>query len=275
MGAQDPPTGDMVGMQATTDSRPIHRVYVDGFFMDKTDVTNAQFAEFVKATGYITVAEKTPSAEDYPGAPPENLYAGSVVFTPPDHPVQLNDHFQWWRYVKGANWRHPTGPNSSIKGKGNYPVVQVSYQDAQAYCNWARKRLPTEQSGNLRHGVGWPVSPMSGGKSSIPMENGWQIPFRDIFRIRMREVMDMWVWRPWPNLRRTVTDSMTWRAMYGSGLLIGIASTIIPCSRIRVEWRATRKGQTVRSIRPNPVKRKKCTAVVRSCARTSIVRGTW
>ena len=144
MGAQDPPTGDMVGMQATTDSRPIHRVYVDGFFMDKTDVTNAQFAEFVKATGYITVAEKTPSAEDYPGAPPENLYAGSVVFTPPDHPVQLNDHFQWWKYVKGANWRHPSGPNSSIKGKGNYPVVQVSYQDAQAYCNWAHKRLPTE-----------------------------------------------------------------------------------------------------------------------------------
>jgi len=144
MGAQDPPTGDMVGMQATTDSRPIHRVYVDGFFMDKTDVTNAQFAEFVKATGYITVAEKTPSREDYPDAPPENLYAGGIVFSPPDHAVALNDHFQWWRYVKGANWRHPTGPNSTIKGKGNYPVVQVAYPDAEAYANWAHKRLPTE-----------------------------------------------------------------------------------------------------------------------------------
>lgn len=144
MGAQDPPEMNMVGMQATTDSRPIHRVYVDGFFMDKTDVTNAQFAEFVKATGYITVAEKAPTAADFPGAPPENLVAGAVVFSPPKHPVPLNDHFQWWSYVKGANWRHPTGPNSSIKGKQNYPVVQVAYQDAQAFANWAHKRLPTE-----------------------------------------------------------------------------------------------------------------------------------
>jgi formylglycine-generating enzyme len=144
MGAQDSPAGDMVGMQATTDSRPIHRVYVDGFFMNKTDVTNAQFAEFVKATGYITVAEKTPTAEEFPGAPPENLYAGGIVFTPPDHTVELNNHFQWWKYVKGANWRHPTGPNSTIKGKGDYPVVQVAYQDAEAYANWAHRRLPTE-----------------------------------------------------------------------------------------------------------------------------------
>ena len=144
MGAQDPPDMGTVGMQATRDSRPIHRVYVDGFFMDKTDVTNAQFAAFVKATGYITVAEKTPRAEDYPGAPPENLVAGAVVFSPPDHAVPLDDHFQWWSYVKGANWRHPTGPKSSIKGNENYPVVQVAYEDAEAYANWADKRLPTE-----------------------------------------------------------------------------------------------------------------------------------
>ena len=144
MGAQDPPGLDMVGMQATGDSRPIHRVYVDGFFMDKSDVTNAQFADFVKATGYITVAERTPRAEDFPGAPPENLVAGGVVFSPPDHAVPLNDHFQWWSYVKGANWRHPTGPKSSIKGRENYPVVQVAYEDAEAYAKWAHKRLPTE-----------------------------------------------------------------------------------------------------------------------------------
>lgn len=144
MGAADPPDMDVVGMQATTDSRPIHRVYVDGFFMDKTDVTNTQFAEFVKATGYVTIAERTPTQAEFPGAPPENLYAGGVVFSPPNHPVQLNDHFQWWSYVKGANWRHPTGPNSSIKGKEVYPVVQVAYADAQAYARWAHKRLPTE-----------------------------------------------------------------------------------------------------------------------------------
>jgi sulfatase modifying factor 1 len=144
MGAQDAPDMNAVGMQATRDSRPIHRVYVDGFFMDKTDVTNAQFAAFVKATGYVTIAEKTPTAEEFPGAPPENLYAGSVVFSPPNHAVSLNDHFQWWKYVKGANWRHPTGSNSSIKGKENFPVVQVAYADAEAYANWAHKRLPTE-----------------------------------------------------------------------------------------------------------------------------------
>src|SRR5262245_29106825 len=107
MGANDPPDMNPVGMQATEDARPIHRVAVDGFFMDKTDVTNEAFAAFVRATGYVTVAERTPRAEDFPGAPPENLVAGSVVFTAPDHPVPLNDHLQWWNYVKGANWRHP------------------------------------------------------------------------------------------------------------------------------------------------------------------------
>jgi formylglycine-generating enzyme len=144
MGAQDPPGMDHVGMQATEDSRPVHRVYVDGFWMDATDVTNAQFARFVKATGYVTVAERKPRAEDYPGAPPENLIAGSVVFSPPDHMVPLNDHFQWWSYVPGANWRHPLGASSDIKGKENYPVVHIAYEDATAYATWAGKRLPTE-----------------------------------------------------------------------------------------------------------------------------------
>jgi sulfatase modifying factor 1 len=144
MGAQNPPDMDDVGMKATLDSRPVHRVYVDGFFMDKTDVTNAEFEKFVKATSYVTVAERKPRAEDYPGAPPENLRAGSVVFAPPDHPVPLNDYFQWWTYVPGANWRHPLGPKSSIAGKGDYPVVHIAYEDAQAYAKWAGKRLPTE-----------------------------------------------------------------------------------------------------------------------------------
>ena len=145
MGAQDPPhMNDSVGMQATRDARPIHRVYVDGFWMDTTEVTNAQFAAFVKATGYVTIAERTPLAKDYPGAPPENLVAGSVVFSPPDHPVPLNDHFQWWSYVKGASWRHPLGPGSSIVGKERYPVVHVGYPDALAYAKWAGKRIPTE-----------------------------------------------------------------------------------------------------------------------------------
>jgi formylglycine-generating enzyme len=144
MGAQDPPEMDKVGMQATLDSRPIHRVYVDGFWMDKTDITNKEFASFVRSTGYVTIAERKPKAEDFPGAPPENLVAGSVVFSPPDHQVSLNDYYQWWSYVPGANWRHPQGPKSDIQGKSDYPVVQIAYPDAAAYAKWAGKRLPTE-----------------------------------------------------------------------------------------------------------------------------------
>ena len=144
MGAVDPPDMDEVGMKGTLDSRPIHRVYVDGFWMDKTHVTNEEFERFSKSTGYLTVAERTPTAEQFPGAPPENLVAGSVVFSPPDHPVPLNNHYQWWSYVKGANWRHPEGPQSSLKGRGRYPVVHIAYEDALAYAKWARKRLPTE-----------------------------------------------------------------------------------------------------------------------------------
>ena len=144
MGAQDPPGMDDVGMQATRDSRPIHRVYVDAFWMDATDVTNQEFARFVRATKYVTVAERKPKAEDFPGAPPENLVPGAVVFSPPDHPVPLNNHYQWWTYVAGASWRHPTGPKSNLIGHEKYPVVNIAYEDAEAYAKWAGKRLPTE-----------------------------------------------------------------------------------------------------------------------------------
>ncbi len=146
MGAAEPVGVDRndVAMHATDDARPIHRVYVEGFFMDRTDVTNAQFAAFVKATGYVTVAERTPRAEDFPGAPLENLVAGSVVFSPPPAPVTLDNHLRWWSYVTGANWQHPLGPTSSIAGKERFPVVHIAYEDAVAYLAWAGERLPTE-----------------------------------------------------------------------------------------------------------------------------------
>ena len=128
----------------TRDALPVHRVYVDGFWMDATEVTNDDFARFVKATGYVTIAERTPTAAEFPGAPPENLVAGSVVFTATTGAVRLDDHSQWWRYQRGASWRHPEGPATTIGGREKYPVVHIGYDDAAAYAAWAGKRLPTE-----------------------------------------------------------------------------------------------------------------------------------
>ena len=123
---------------------PVLRVTVDAFWIDRTPVTNRQFKEFVRATGHVTLAETSPDAKDYPGALPEMLYAGSPVFMPPDRPVDLRNWGEWWRFTKGANWRHPYGPNSNINGRDNHPVVHVSFADAMAYAKWSGKDLPTE-----------------------------------------------------------------------------------------------------------------------------------
>jgi sulfatase modifying factor 1 len=131
------------GKETMKDARPVHRVQVTGFCMDATEVTNKQFAAFVKATGYITIAEIKPTREEFPTAPEENLVAGSVVFTPANT-TQLNNMYQWWRYAKGADWKHPEGPSSSIAGKEDHPVVHIAWEDAAAYAKWAGKRLPTE-----------------------------------------------------------------------------------------------------------------------------------
>ena len=128
----------------TQDARPVHRVWVDGFWMDATEVTNDQFEKFVQATGYRTVAERTPAAADFPDVPPEKLVAGAAVFTPTPGPVPLTDFLEWWRYQPQASWRHPEGPDGDRKGRGQHPVVQIAYEDALAYARWAGKRLPTE-----------------------------------------------------------------------------------------------------------------------------------
>lgn len=132
--------------------RPAHNVKVKAFWIDETEVTNSQFAEFVRETGYVTVAERKPKWEDLkdqlpPGTPqpPDSiLVPGSLVFFQPEHPVTLNDYSQWWKWEKGANWKHPDGIGSTLEGKWNHPVVHIAYEDAIAYCDWANKRLPTE-----------------------------------------------------------------------------------------------------------------------------------
>jgi formylglycine-generating enzyme required for sulfatase activity len=173
-------------IQASPDEYPKHRVKLNGFWMDATEVTNAQFAKFIKTTSYVTTAERKPDWSELkkqlpPGTqkPDDSLLvAASLVFDPPNHEVQLNDYMQWWSWKKGANWKHPHGPGSNLKGKENYPVVHISWFDAEAYCKWAGKRLPTEAEwewaarGGLQNRIyPWGDEPVDAGKIKA---NTWQ-----------------------------------------------------------------------------------------------------
>lgn len=175
--------------QADKDEYPKHKVQVSAFYMDVTEVTNAQFKKFVDATGYITTAEKKPDWEELkktvppstPKPPDSVLVAASLVFKPSNGPVELNDYTQWWNWVGGANWKHPQGPASSIDGKENYPVVQISWDDANAYCKWAGKRLPTEaewefaaRGGLINNIYPWGNEHVNTGK---PKTNSWEGKF--------------------------------------------------------------------------------------------------
>jgi len=175
---------------ARPDEQPIHRVRVDGFWMDITEVTNAQFARFVEATGYKTIAERPVDWEELkkqvapgtPKPPDELLQPGSLVFTPPDHPVDLRDYSQWWTWTLGADWRHPSGPGSTIDGHDNDPVVQIAFVDAVEYCVWAGGRLPTEAEwefaarGGLEGKVNvWGDEPIDPKRANI-----WQGHFPDV-----------------------------------------------------------------------------------------------
>ncbi len=175
--------------QASEDEYPKHQVQVKGFWMDETEVTNAQFQKFVEATGYVTTAERKPDWEELkktlpPGTPkpPDSvLVAASLVFRQTEGPVNLRDYNQWWSWVNGTNWRQPQGPGSSIMGKENFPVVHISWYDAMAYCKWAGKRLPTEAEweyaarGGLANAVyPWGNEHVNAGR---PKANSWEGKF--------------------------------------------------------------------------------------------------
>src|SRR5262249_5230014 len=126
------------------DALPSHRVSVDGFWMDRTPVTNAEFERFVNATGYVTVAERQPDPKDFPGVPRDKLVPGSAVFRATSHPVPLDNPLLWWEYTAGASWRHPEGPGNGVQNRSDHPVVHIAFEDALAYAQWTGKRLPTE-----------------------------------------------------------------------------------------------------------------------------------
>jgi formylglycine-generating enzyme required for sulfatase activity len=164
---------------------PVHRVTVDGFWIDRTPVTNREFRRFVEATGHVTVAERKPDPKDYPGALPHMLKAGSLVFSPPDYPVDLRDWSQWWAFTFGATWRRPYGPKSSIKGLDDHPVVHVAHADAEAFAAWAGKSLPTEAEWEFAARGGLDGAEFAWGDEFTPdgqqMANTWQgaFPFQN------------------------------------------------------------------------------------------------
>jgi sulfatase modifying factor 1 len=163
------------------EERPVHRVTVDGFWMDRYPVTNERFAAFVRATGYQTLAETVPDAADYPGALPEMLFAGSLVFVQPEGPVDLSDATNWWKYIGGADWRHPGGPGTSLDGRDQHPVVQVTYSDAEAFARWEQKALPTEAEWEFAARGGRDGEAFAWGTAFRPgdrhMANTWQGAF--------------------------------------------------------------------------------------------------
>lgn len=163
------------------EERPVHRVTVSGYWMDTTPVTNRQFREFVRATGHVTFAEQQPDPAMYPGSLPDRLYAGSLVFTPPDHPVDLRLWGEWWTLLKGANWRRPYGRKSNLHGLDNHPVVHVTYADALAYAHWVGKNLPTEAEWEFAARGGLEGAEFAWGEAFLPggrhMANTWQGQF--------------------------------------------------------------------------------------------------
>ena len=160
---------------------PSHRVTVDIFWIDRTPVTNRAFRKFVNATGYVTTAELIPDANDYPGALPHMLKAGSLVFTPPKRPVGTRDWSQWWLFKFGANWRRPYGPRSSISGLDDHPVVHIAYRDAEAYAQWVGKELPTEAEWEFAARGGLDGAEFAWGEEFTPggkhLANTWQGAF--------------------------------------------------------------------------------------------------
>ena len=193
--AAAPPASDMIRIPAGEflmgserhypEEAPVHRVRVNAFWMDRTPVTNREFRRFVEATSYVTFAEIAPDPKDYPGALPHMLKAGSLVFTPPKHPVDLRDWSQWWNFKFRANWRRPEGPGSSIRGLDDHPVVHVAFRDAEAYATLGRQGAADRGRMGVRRARRTRCAPSSpGARSSRPADGRWPTPGRAPSRSR-------------------------------------------------------------------------------------------
>jgi formylglycine-generating enzyme len=160
------------------EEKPVRRVTVDGFYIDKYAVTNEDYKKFVDETGYMTVAERPLNAADYPGAKPELLVPGALVFQKSNGPVDLNSYFNWWAWVTGANWKNPLGPESNLKEREKHPVVHIAYEDAEAYAKWCGKELPTEAEWEFAARGGLEGKNFTWGDDDVqftnPMANTWQ-----------------------------------------------------------------------------------------------------
>ena len=260
----------------TRDAVPIHRVYVDGFWMDKTDVTNEKFQKFVNATGYVTIAERAPTREEFPTAPPENLVAGSTVFTPTPGPVPLENHYQWWRYQPGANWRHPEGPDTDLEGKEKYPVVHIAYRGRgglrqvgrQAAADRGRVGVRGARRAHrqdLRLGRRFEARRQMDGQHLRG-----QVPGQRHGRGRLCRAS-----RQSPSFRPTATASTTWPATSGSGAATGTAPTTTRQLAEAGGVARNPQGPDTPSIRPSRPRRSAFTAAARSSAPTSIAPATW
>jgi sulfatase modifying factor 1 len=167
---------------------PAHPVSVSGFWIDRTPVTNAAFRRFVKATGYVTIAERVPDAAMYPGAKPEMLVPGSVVFRQPPGRISLGNHYAWWDWQPGADWHHPEGPGSMLHGRERHPVLHVAGEDAAAYAAWAGKAIPTEAEWEYAARGGLDGLPYAWGEELAPkgkmLANYWQgeFPWQNLVR---------------------------------------------------------------------------------------------
>src|SRR3954470_15788362 len=163
------------------EEKPVRRVMVGPFYMDRYEVTNAAYKKFIDETGYVTVAERPLKPEDYPDAKPELLVPGALVFQKAKGPVDLNSYFNWWAWVPGANWKHPKGPGSAIFGKEDHPVVHIAYEDAEAYATWAGKELPSEAEWEFAARGGLEGAAFAWGDEHFPegkaMENTWEGEF--------------------------------------------------------------------------------------------------